>query len=225
MNATARINQALPSIDDDKCLVRALHRVQAIIEFNLDGTIITANENFLQTLGYSLDEICGKHHRMFCEPDYVSSPAYQAFWTKLNQGLPDSGEYKRNGKNGKIVWINASYTPIFDESGKLYKVVKFASDVTAVKLKSLENEARLQAINRSQAVIEFNLDGTVMGANDNFLKTLGYTIEEIKGRHHSMFCDPALVSSHAYNAFWQKLGRGEYDAGRYKRIHKSGREV
>ena len=203
----------------------ALNRVQAVIEFNLDGTIITANENFLKTLGYSLDEIKGKHHRMFCDDKYTSAPEYRSFWEKLGRGEFDSAEYKRLGKGGKEVWINASYNPIFDSSGKPFKVVKFATDVTATKLKNAETESKLAALNKSQAVIEFSLDGTILTANDNFLKTLGYTIEEIQGKHHRMFCEETYTSSPEYRAFWEKIGRGEYESAEYKRLGKGGKVV
>lgn len=206
-------------------LVAALNRVQAVIEFNLDGTVLTANDNFLKTLGYSLDEIKGKHHRMFCDSAYTASLEYQAFWQKLGRGEFELAEYKRIGKGGKEVWINASYNPVFDSDGKPYKVVKFATDVTETKLKNAEFEGKITAISKAQAVIEFNLDGTILTANDNFLKTLNYSLGEIKGKHHRMFCDPAYVSSNDYQAFWQKLGRGEFDSGRYKRIGSGGKAV
>ncbi|AUN99233.1 chemotaxis protein [Bacteriovorax stolpii] len=203
----------------------AINRVQAVIEFNLDGTIIKANENFTGAVGYSLDEIKGKHHRMFCEPEYAASAEYKAFWEKLARGEYDVGEYKRFGKGGKEIWINASYNPIFDASGRPYKVVKFATDVTAAKLANADFEGKIKAIGRAQAVIEFNLDGSVIVANENFLKTLGYTMDEIKGKHHRIFCDPSYTGTSQYALFWDKLGRGEFDSGRYKRLGKSGKNI
>ena len=210
---------------DESGVIAALHRVQAVIEFNLDGIIITANENFLKTLDYSLDEIKGKHHRMFCDPVYTASADYQAFWQKLGRGEFEAAEYKRFGKGGKEVWINASYNPIFDASGKPFKVVKFATDITAAKLKNAEFEGKLTAIGKAQAVIEFNLDGTIITANENFLKTLGYSLDEVKGKHHRMFCDPVYTAGADYQAFWQKLGRGEFETAEYKRFGKGGKEV
>ncbi|HVJ66177.1 MAG TPA: PAS domain-containing methyl-accepting chemotaxis protein [Bdellovibrionota bacterium] len=211
--------------NEQQGMIDALNRVQAVIEFHLDGTIITANENFTSTVGYSLDEIKGKHHRMFCDPAYASSPEYQAFWQKLGRGEFDAGEYKRFGKGAKEVWINASYNPILDASGKPFKVVKFATDVTAAKLRTAEFEGKINAISKAQATIEFNLDGTIITANENFTNTVGYSLDEIKGKHHRMFCDPAYTSSPEYQAFWQKLGRGEFDAGEYKRFGKGAKEV
>ncbi|VVE58349.1 Biofilm dispersion protein BdlA [Pandoraea iniqua] len=205
--------------------VRAIGVSQAVIEFQLDGTVLTANDNFLQALGYSLDEIKGQHHRMFCEPEYANSPAYRDFWARLNRGEFDTGEYKRIGKGGREIWIHASYNPVFDASGRPYKVVKFASDVTAQRRQTAEFEGKVRAMDLAQAVIEFNLDGTVITANDNFLKTLGYAFDDIKGKHHRMFCEPEYAASDTYREFWAKLNRGEFDSGRYKRIGRGGREV
>ena len=208
-----------------KGLTDAIGKSQAMIEFNMDGVVITANENFQRALGYRLDEIKGQHHRLFCEPAYTSSHEYTAFWQKLNRGEFDAGVYKRIGKGGKEIWIQASYNPILDANGKVYKVVKFATDVTVDKSRSADVEGRLKAINKAQAAIEFNLDGTILKANDNFLACVGYSFEEIKGQHHRMFCEPAYASSAEYHAFWQKLNRGDLDAGTYKRIGKGGKEI
>ncbi|MBK9305836.1 MAG: PAS domain-containing protein [Nitrospira sp.] len=205
--------------------MKALDKIQAIIEFSLDGTVITANDNFLKTVGYQLEEIKGQHHRMFCDPAYTSSGEYAAFWQKLNRGEFDAGQYRRIGKGGKEVWIQASYNPILDANGKVSKVVKFATDITKDKNRNAEFEGKINAVNKAQAMIEFGLDGTVITANDNFLKTVGYQLEEIKGQHHRMFCDPAYTSSGEYAAFWQKLNRGEFDAGQYRRLGKGGKEV
>ncbi|MCY9843177.1 PAS domain-containing methyl-accepting chemotaxis protein [Vibrio caribbeanicus] len=205
--------------------ITAINRVQAVIEFNLDGTILNANENFLATVGYSLDEIKGKHHRIFCDPEYAATKEYADFWKKLGSGEPDSGEYQRFDKNGKEVWINASYNPVFDPNGKPYKVVKYATNITESKLRNSEFEGKIEAINRIQAVIEFELDGTIIKANDNFLATVGYTLDEIKGKHHRIFCDPEYTSTQEYTDFWKKLGSGEPDAGEYQRFDKDGNEV
>jgi methyl-accepting chemotaxis protein len=204
---------------------QAISKTQAVIEFQLDGTILEANENFLKTLGYDLKEIQGKHHRMFCEPDYVKTSEYENFWKKLNRGEFDAGEYKRIGKGGKEVWIQASYNPILDSEGKPFKVVKFAIDVTQEKNKALEYSAKLAAISKAQAVIEFNLDGTIITANENFLKTLGYEMPEIEKKHHRMFCDPKYTETNEYRNFWAKLNRGEFDAGEYQRFGKGGKSI
>ncbi|SDJ63565.1 methyl-accepting chemotaxis sensory transducer with Pas/Pac sensor [Dyella jiangningensis] len=203
----------------------ALNKVQAVIEFDLKGKILHANDNFLDALGYTLEDIRGQHHRIFCEPAYAASAEYKKFWEKLGKGVLDRGEYKRIAGDGREVWINASYNPVFDESGKPYKVVKFATDVTASRQQKAEFEGMVNAIDKAQAMIEFDLDGHVLNANDNFLKAMGYELDEIKGRHHRMFCEEGYTASAAYAEFWAKLNRGEFDAGRYKRLGKGGRVI
>src|SRR5664279_4162107 len=205
--------------------VEAISKSQAVIEFNPDGTVITANENFLKTLGYSLGEIQGKHHSMFVEPAMRETAAYREFWANLNRGQYQAAVFKRIGKGGKEVWIQASYNPILDEQGKPFKVVKFAIDVTETKLKNADYQGQIAAIGKTQAAIEFNLDGTVTDANENFLKTLGYTIEEIKGRHHGMFVEAAYRESAEYKQFWRELNEGKYQTGEFKRLGKGGKVV
>jgi methyl-accepting chemotaxis protein len=206
-------------------LADALDKAQAIIEFKLDGTILTANRNFLDVMGYSLAEIEGKHHSMFAEPAFAASAEYREFWAKLNRGEFQAAQYKRLGKGGKEVWIEASYNPIFDADGKPYKVVKFATDVTKQRMEFSDLNGQVDAINRSQAVIEFKLDGTILTANRNFLDVMGYALHEIEGRHHSMFADPAYAASAEYREFWAKLNRGEFQAAQYKRLGKGGKEI
>lgn len=205
--------------------IEAISKSQAVIEFNMDGTIITANENFLNAMGYLLEEVVGQHHSMFAEPEYANSPDYEAFWQNLRRGQYDSGEYKRVAKGGREIWIQATYNPILDLNGKPYKVVKFASDITAQKLQNADFSGQIDAISKSQAVIEFNMDGTIISANENFLNAMGYKLEEIVGQHHSMFAETSYAQSAEYRAFWQALGRGEFDSGEYKRVAKGGREI
>ncbi|BAM91542.1 putative methyl-accepting chemotaxis receptor/sensory transducer with PAS domain [Bradyrhizobium oligotrophicum S58] len=210
---------------DAQAMINAISRSQAMIEFDLDGTIITANKNFLEALGYRLDEIQGKHHSMFVSPDERDSAAYREFWTSLNRGEFQAGEFKRIAKGGREVWIEASYNPILDGNGKPMKVVKFATDITAKKLRSMADASKIVAIDRAQAVIEFKLDGTVVTANQNFCDALGYRLDEIQGRHHSIFVEASQRDSAAYREFWAALNRGEYQSGEYKRIGKGGKEV
>jgi methyl-accepting chemotaxis protein len=176
-------------------------------------------------MGYSLAEIQGKHHSMFVEPAMRESAEYREFWARLNRGEYSAAEYKRIGKGGKEIWILASYNPILDENQKPFKVIKFATDVTGQKLSTADLAGQIAAIGKSQAVIEFNMDGMIIGANSNFLDAVGYTLDEIQGRHHSIFVEPAERDSAAYRAFWSALNRGEYQAAEYKRIGKGGREV
>jgi methyl-accepting chemotaxis protein len=205
--------------------VAAANRSQAVIEFAMDGTVLSANENFLHALGYTLNEIQGKHHSLFVPPVERDSPAYREFWAALNRGEYQAAEYKRIGKGGKEVWIQASYNPVFDEKGRPCKVVKFATDVTEQKLRNADLAGQIEAIGKAQAVIEFNMDGTIIAANANFLGALGYSLAEIKGHHHSMFVEPAERDSAAYREFWAALNRGQYQAAEYKRIGKGGKEV
>ena len=205
--------------------IAAINRSQAVIEFTPDGKILHANPNFLQALGYTLDEVKGKHHSLFVDPPYRNSPDYTAFWQKLGRGEFDAAQYKRIRKDGKEIWIQASYNPLLDRSGKVVGVIKFATDITAEKLRNADFEGQMAAVHKAQAVIEFNLDGTIVTANENFLNAVGYSLQEIKGQHHSMFCEPAYRQSPEYKAFWEKLGRGEFDAAQYKRIGKGGKEI
>jgi methyl-accepting chemotaxis protein len=206
-------------------IVAALDRSQAVIHFAMDGTILWANENFLAALGYTLAEIVGKHHRLFVGAAYAESAAYRQFWDKLNRGEFEAALFKRIGKGGREVWIQASYNPIIGRNGRPIKVVKFATDVTEQVLQNADYKGQIDAIGRSQAVIQFALDGTILWANENFLTAFGYTLEEIKGKHHSLFVDPAFRASPEYQEFWRRLANGEYQAAEYKRIGKGGKEV
>jgi methyl-accepting chemotaxis protein len=219
------VQKATMAPGDLLAIYHALDRVQAIIEFNLDGTVVSANENFLSILGYESDEVVGKHHRIFCDPSYAQSQAYAEFWQKLGRGEYHADEFKRITKNGSEVWLQASYNPVFDKDGEPVRVVKFATDVTATKLQTAEYEGKIEAINRAQAVIEFDLEGRVITANENFLRIFGYALDEVVGKHHRIFCDPGYAETPEYTQFWQKLGRGEYEADEFKRITKDGAEV
>jgi methyl-accepting chemotaxis protein len=210
---------------DSQGKIDAIERVQAVIEFDLHGRVLRANDNFLNTFGYKAEEVEGQHHRMFCDDDYTRSPEYIAFWERLSRGEFNAGEYRRVDKHGNDVWIQASYNPILDIDGKPLKIVKFATDVTPMKLLSSETAGKLDAISRSQAVIEFDMQGNILTANNNFLRTIGYTAEEVQGRHHSMFCDEALVKSPQYRHFWADLGEGQFKSARFKRQGKHGAEV
>jgi len=205
--------------------VAAINRSQAVIEFRLDGTIVTANENFLKALGYSLGEIRGKHHGMFVEPEVRDSADYREFWARLSRGEYQAAAFKRIGKGGKEIWIQASYNPMLDRNGKVFKVIKFATEITAQKIASMEDAGMIAAIRRVQAVIEFGMDGTIVAANENFLKALGYSLAEIQGKHHSMFVEPAMRDSAGYREFWASLNRGEFQSAEYKRFGKGGKEV
>ncbi|MFI5344659.1 MAG: PAS domain S-box protein, partial [Chlamydiales bacterium] len=206
-------------------LFEAINRSQGIIEFDMDGVIINANDYFLKLIGYSLEEVKGKHHRLLVEPRARESMDYQLFWDKLKRGESEVAEYKRIGRNGKEVWVMGIYTPLLDQHGKPFKVIKFATDVTEQKLKNVDFMAQIQAINKSQGVIEFQMDGTILTANQNFLNSLNYPLEEICGKHHSLFVEPSFRNSYEYQFFWDKLNRGEFQSGEFKRLGKDGKEV
>jgi len=205
--------------------VAAINRSLAVIEFGMDGTILTANQNFLDTLGYTLEEIQGRHHSLFIEPATQNSPGYRHFWEALRRGEFQRAEYKRIGKGGREVWIQATYNPILDRKGQPFKVVKYATDVTEQKLRTADHAGQIEAIDKSQAVISFDMNGTILAANQKFLDALGYTLDEIKGHHHSLFVEPATRTSAEYQAFWAALRQGNYQAAEFKRIGKGGREV
>lgn len=205
--------------------VKAIDRVQAVIEFDMKGRVLTANPNFLNAFGFELDEIVGRHHRMFCDPVYAQSPDYVLFWERLGAGEFNAGEYRRVNKQGKEVWIQASYNPIFDADGVPVSVVKFATDITHMKVRNAEFEGKIAALAKSQAVIEFDMQGNVLAANTNFLRTFGYTSEEVVGQHHKLFCEPGLVKSAEYRNFWADLAEGKFQQGRFKRLGRHGAEV
>ena len=211
--------------DDTRSVLAAIDKSLAIIEFDLTGKILAANENFCKAMGYEPAEIVGKHHSMFVDPDYARSSDYRHFWEKLGRGEFDAREYLRFGKGGREIWIQASYNPVLGRNGKPYKVVKFATDITEAKTKSADDEGKIVAISRAQAMIEFDLQGNILTANENFCQTLGYDLSEIKGKHHSMFVDPAYARSGEYKEFWEKLRGGEFVAEEFKRIGKGGKEV
>ncbi len=215
----------MPASNDSAAVLAAISRAFAMIEFDPTGQILTANDSFCNLVGYSVGEIRGRHHSMFIDAGYSQSGEYRAFWTSLGQGQFQAGEFKRLGKGGQEVWIQASYTPVLDKRGRVAKVVKVALDVTASKLKAAEDAGKLDAILRAQAVIEFTTDGEILRANDNFLATVGYSRDEVLGRRHSLFVDPAYGSSPEYRVFWDRLRAGEYIADEFCRIGKGGRAI
>lgn len=203
----------------------ALNKSQAVIEFNLDGTILTANQNFLGAVGYTLAEVEGKHHSIFVTAEERESAAYAEFWKRLNRGEFQAGEYKRIGKSGQEIWIQATYNPLIDETNRPFKVVKFCTDVTTRKLQTADFEGQINAINTSNAVIHFTLDGIITSANANFLSAVGYSAAEIQGKHHRIFVSESERNAPAYLAFWERLKRGEFQAGEFRRVTKDGKEL
>lgn len=201
---------------DNLNILRSLDRSQAIIHFSPSGDILYANDNFLNALGYTLDEIVGKHHRMFCDEIYTKSADYQKFWEDIGHGKFKSGRFQRLDKNGNPVWIEASYNPVYNSKGELYKVVKFAADVSDAVKRTREY------FDKSMAVIYFRMDGTIKEANQKFLNATGYSLDEIKGQHHRIFCDPDYVETAEYEQFWKDLQNGLMQSGEYLRFSKTG---
>ena len=218
-------NKSTPDEKENASLIEALNRAQAMIWFELDGTILDANDNFLATIGYTKDEIVGKHHRMFVEKDEAESAEYKEFWKELARGSLSSGEFKRIHKNGSKIWLEASYNPILDANGNPVKVVKFATDVTDVKQNAANALGQLDAISASLAVIEFDLDGVILTANDNFCKAMGYECDEIIGQHHSMFVDDNFSKSEDYANFWTEFKSGTFQTAEFKRLGKGGKKI
>lgn len=205
--------------NESKDTLDALDKSQAIIHFQPSGEIIWANDNFLAAMDYELNDIVGKHHSMFVDDAYAESEAYEKFWSNLRAGKFVADRFKRVGNHGKEVWIQASYNPVLDNKGKVKKVVKLASDITLSVVKTRES------FDKTQAVIRFDMNGHILDANDNFLKTMGYSLEEIVGQHHRIFCDSEYVQGPEYHAFWNNLRQGEIQAGEFTRYNKAGEKV
>ena len=220
VNSTS--TKSVSSGDSDR--IAALGRSQALIEFKPDGTIVTANENFLGAVGYTLEEIVGKHHSIFVSVDEQNSTSYRQFWEQIARGEFKAGEFMRVNKSGEEIWIQASYNPLVNDRGEVYGAIKIASDITAEKTKSLVNQGQIDALNRAQAVIRFKLDGTIIDANENFTGAVGYSLEEIRGRHHSIFV-PEELKGPKYEEFWRKLRSGEFVGGEFRRVGKDGDDI
>lgn len=216
---------ARASARDSQALLDAIGASQGLIQFELDGTIITANDNFLKVVGYELSEIRGKHHSIFADPEYAKSAEYRQFWDNLRTGKFQAGEFQRVNKKGEVIWIQAAYNPVLDGNGKVIKIVKNAIDITEKKLVALDNLATLDGIGTSQGIIEFDLDGTIRNANRNFLNVVGYDLSEVQGRHHSMFASPEYAKSPEYKTFWDNLRAGKFQAGKFARLNKHGKTV
>ncbi len=212
-------------VDEYKGLIAALERSMAVVEFDLNGKVLRANDNFLNTLGYTRDQLAGKTHRDFCFPALTGSPAYAQLWSDLRAGKFVSGTFKRMHSSGATIWLEASYNPLLDERGQVLKVVKYALDVTAKVEQEAATRSKLVALDRAMAVIEFDLSGQVLDANANFQQVMGYSLAELKGKHHRLFCEPSLISSSEYADFWRRLNNGEFFTGQFKRLGKHGRVV
>lgn len=219
------INALQNTVSHQASMLDAIERSMAVIEFDPQGNVLRANDNFLNTMGYRAEQVVGKPHRMFCTPAFARSTEYHQLWSNLRNGQFQSGTFERQASNGESVWLEASYNPVRDEAGHVIKVVKFALDVTPRLQAESEASAKLEAIDRAMAVIEFNLDGTIITANANFLQRMGYSLAQIQGKHHRLFCSAELANSSAYTEFWKLLNQGELFSGQFERVDKNGRTV
>ncbi|EPP5593447.1 methyl-accepting chemotaxis protein [Vibrio cholerae] len=215
-----KVVQSPPTLEQNT--LRAIADSMATIEFEPTGTIINANPLFLSATGYQLDEIQGKHHRIFCSREEIDSPQYSKFWQSLAQGHHQSGTFKRYKKDGELLVIEATYFPVKEE-GKVTRVMKIASDITAQYLAAQAENDVLRAVNDNFAVIEFQPDGTILRANKNFLNTVGYSLEEIKGKHHRIFCYDDFYRENPN--FWKELATDHAFTGRFLRKNKHGEQI
>lgn len=200
----------------------AVDKSTALIEFLPDGTILFANANFLITMSYRLQDIVQQHHSIFCHTNEKAHSDYKKFWSRLAAGESIKGRFMRLDKNQKEVWLEASYNPILNENGKVTSILKLATDITQQVRNEFNDHSTIEAINRSMAVIEFSLKGEILTANNNFLHTTGYRLEEIKGKHHRILCCSEYAQSNDYIQFWERLNKGEFFSGRYRRVNKAG---
>jgi methyl-accepting chemotaxis protein len=220
-----RINTLQQTVAQQASLLAAINHSMAVIEFDLDGIVLVANENFFKTTGYHSAQIVGRPHRQFCPPEYARSAEYLDFWRRLKNGQFESGTFERVAADGRPIWLEASYSPVKDESGNVVKVVKYALDVTLKVQRECEAKGKLQALDRAMGIIEFNPDGSIVDANQNFLHLVGYSLAELKGKHHRLFCKPALAGSNEYQDFWRRLNKGEFFSGQFERVGKHGQTL
>jgi methyl-accepting chemotaxis protein len=200
----------------------ALDGSQPVLELALDGTILSANQKFLDAMGYRLDEIVGRNHRIFVDGE-ARPGEERSLWSRLQLGAQETGQWRRIGRGGVEVWLQASYTPVLGAGGRPAKVLLCATDITRFKREVEAAAARLTALDRSQAIMELALDGTILTANANFLHMTGYTLRDLEGKHHSMLV--AEPDTDEYAQFWASLRRGEHQLGEFQRIGKDGRVV
>lgn len=204
--------------------LEAINRSNAIIYFDLSGIILGVNDIFLVVMGYGIgnhDELIGKHHSTFVCEEYAKSPEYEKFWDILRSGKFYQGEFERRKKDRSIINLQATYNPIFDDSGKITKIMKIATDITAI----VDSKKQIDAINRSTALINFNTDGFILDVNSIFLETMGYKPNEknnLIGKHHSVFVSYEYSKSDEYIKFWENLRKGKFFDGIFERRKVDG---
>ena len=218
----AELSSKQEVVSNLEAIIESINESLATIEFDTQGNILTANQIFLDVTGYKHDEVIGRHHSVMCLQSYANSSEYENFWKQLRQGQVQKGTFERRNKAGETLWLEATYFPI-KANGQVIKIMKIASDVTASTIESLNKESVLTALNRSLATIEFDPKGNILTANDNFLSTVGYSISQIAGRHHRIFCDESFYSENP--SFWQDLESGQFKSGRFLRRNSHGEAV
>lgn len=218
----AKVEELERQLNESKSVLSAIYNHVAYIEFTPEGKILDANELFLDTVGYKREEVIGKHHRIFCDSDYAKSSEYSQFWQALQGANSTSGTFMRFNANGEKLWLEATYFPV-EVNGVVTKVIKIASDITKNYVQRKSQEALTEALDKALATIEFNPDGTIIKANHNFLSTVGYSLAEIVGKHHKMFCTDSFYQNNP--RFWEELSDGQFKSGKFKRITSDGSQI
>ncbi|MFQ1846437.1 methyl-accepting chemotaxis protein [Aeromonas veronii] len=218
----AELQQCQDQLLEQQGFFDAVHGSVATITFSPDGTVLAANDLFLNVVGFSASEVVGQHHRIFCDKQYAQSSAYQQFWADLKQGRSRTGVFQRFNRRGEPIWLEATYFPV-KLRGVVTKVIKIAADITEHHLQLLSQQAVVKALDRSLAVIEFTPTGEVLTANANFLNTMGYTLAQVQGKHHRIFCDDHFYQENTH--FWEELGRGQFKSGLFCRQNSHGSKV
>lgn len=218
----AKIEELELQLIQKESILSAINKHVAYIEFTPEGIILDANQLFLTTIGYTKEQIIGKHHRMFCEPEYAKSDKYSQFWQALKTGDSKSGSFLRYKANGDKLWLEATYFPV-EERGVVTKVIKIASDITTSYIQRKAQEAIASALDKALATIEFTPQGNILSANQNFLATVGYSLKDIVGKHHKMFCTEVFYEKNPH--FWNELAQGQFKSGKFKRIAADGSEI
>jgi methyl-accepting chemotaxis protein len=207
--------------------MEAINRSNAIIYFDLTGKILGVNAIFLEAMGYGEDEhaeIIGKHHSIFVCEDYARSLEYEKFWDILRSGKYYKGEFERRKRDGSLINLQATYNPIFDESGTITKIMKVATDITSI----VDSKKQVDAINKSTATITFDMKGFILDANSIFLETMGYKPNEknqVVGKHHSIFVSYEYSKSDDYTKFWKNLNNGKFLDGIFERKKVDGSTI
>ena len=218
----AQLQACQNELDEQQGVVEAIRQGVATVIFSLQGEILEANPAFASQVGYGAGELVGQDHRLLCPKGWAQSPAYQQFWDRLRQGQVESGLFERVNQRGETLWLAASYLPV-RQQGKVVRVMLIASDTTAREQQLQRQEALAQALDKSQAMIEFTPNGDILSANANFLACMGYSASQLQGKHHRIFCDEAFLREQPH--FWEELARGQFKSGLFMRYNSQGEAI